>query len=236
MNTQLTLLYVEDEVAVRKSYIRYLVDRYSFKIYEASNGLEALNLYKKHRPEIIISDLTMPLMDGFEFIEEVRNISYNTKVIIMTAHSEQEKMIQALDLLVVNYLIKPISRKKLCEVVEIAVKTLEQHVNHDIHYLYLTETAKWNYEINELYINDENIKLTRSESLLLELLTKNFNTKVNTSDIFLYIWDDPDKEYSAESVRTLVKKLRKKLPEGIIENVYGGYYKLNIQKEDCFIS
>ncbi len=139
MNTQLTLLYVEDEVAVRKSYVRYLVDRYSFKIYEASNGLEALNLYKKHRPEIIISDLTMPLMDGFEFIKEVRNISYNTKVIIMTAHSEQEKMLQALDLLVVNYLIKPISRKKLCEVVEIAVKTLAQHINNDIHYLQVEE-------------------------------------------------------------------------------------------------
>jgi len=228
MNKPLSLLYVEDEVAVRKSYVRYLKDKYSFKIYEASNGLEALDLYKKYKPEIIISDLTMPIMDGFEFIEKVRNISYSTKVIIMTAHSEQEKMIQALDLLVVNYLIKPISRKKLCEVIEIAVKTLSTHTDNDINYLHLTETTKWNHEINELYINDENIKLTKSESLLLKLLTKNCNQKINTSDIFIYIWDNPDKEYSAEAVRTLVKKLRKKLPEGIIENIYGGYYKLNV--------
>ncbi len=226
MNRQIKLLYAEDEINIRKSYIRYLKHKYDFKVDEAFDGLEALELYKTHQHDILITDLTMPNMDGLELIKKIREISYDTKIIVLTAHSEQEMMLSALDLLIVNYLIKPISRKKLCDVIDVAIKTLPDK-NDKQNFLQLEENTKWYLETCELYNNNEEVKLTKNESLLLEILCLNKNIKITTTDIFLHIWnEDFDKEYNPDSVRTLVKKLRKKLPQNILENIYGGYYRL----------
>ncbi|MFK5937916.1 MAG: response regulator transcription factor [Sulfurimonas sp.] len=229
MNKEITLLYAEDEMSIRKSYVRYIRHKYSFKVDEAFDGLEALELYKIHQYDIIITDLTMPNMDGLELIEKIREISYSTKIIVLTAHSEQEKMLAALDLLIVNYLIKPISRKKLCDVIDVALKILSIKGDKE-NILHLEENTKWHLETCELYTNNEEVKLTKRESLLLEILCLNINIKISTTDIFLHIWyEDFDKEYNPDSVRTLVKKLRKKLPQNILENIYGGFYRLNTQ-------
>ena len=228
MSKQYTLLYAEDESNVRKSYIRYLEENYNLLTYEANDGIEALELYKKHRPEILITDITMPNMDGLTLIKKIREYSYDTKVIVLTAHSEQEMMILALDMYVVNYLIKPINRKRLRDVVDIAIKTLLPIEKISNSFIRLSSDIKWCTANSELYINDEEVKLTHAESALIDILCKNKNNKIDSATIFLHIWDDPDKEFSADAIRTLVKKVRQQLPENILENIYGGYYRLNI--------
>ena len=228
MNRQVKLLYAEDEENTRKSYIRFIKYKYDFKVDEASDGFEALELYKNNQHDIVITDLTMPNMDGLKLIEKIREVTYDTKIIVLTAHSEPEMMLAALDKLIVNYLIKPISRTKLCDVIDVAVKTLSEKEPKQ-NFIYLSENTKWNLETYELYTDNEEVKLTKSESRLLEILCLNQNNKITTTDIFLHIWnEDFDKEYNPDSVRTLVKKLRKKLPINILENIYGGFYRLNI--------
>jgi len=123
MNRQLTLLYAEDEIQTRKHHVMYLEHKYNFTIFEANDGVEALNIYKKNMPDIVLTDITMPNMNGLELVKEIRKISQHTKIIILTAHSEQDKLMQALDLHVVNYLVKPIDRKKLTNAIEVAIDT-----------------------------------------------------------------------------------------------------------------
>ena len=229
MSQQYTLLYAEDEIEIRKSYIRYIEAKYNFKTYEADDGEEALKLYHAYQPDILITDITMPKINGLELIKKVRELSYDTKVIVLTAHSEQNLMVEALDLYVVNYLIKPISRKKLCKAIDIALKTLPQKEENNNSIL-LNEYTNWDTSTCELYQHNQKVKLTSAERSLLEVLCKNRNTKIDSIDIYLHIWDNPDKEFSADAVRTLVKKIRKKLPDNLIENIYGGYYRLNT---DC---
>lgn len=228
MKKEFKLLYAEDEQATRKDHIKYIESRYDFDIYEANDGIEALSLYKEHEPDIVLTDITMPNMCGLELVKEIRKISNHTKIIILTAHSEQDKLIQALELNVVSYILKPINRRKLNESLEIALDTIYKSGYPEKDYIYLGVNVKFNMTSYEYFVDDDVVKLTKSEGKLLELLCVHKNMDVSSFDIFVYIWDDFEKEFSADSVRTIVKKLRKKLPEGILKNNYGGFYKLEI--------
>lgn len=228
MNKKLKLLYAEDEYKMRKDYITYIESRYDFEIYEASDGLEALELYKKNMPDIVLTDITMPNMCGLEFVEEIRKISKFTQIIVLTAHSDHDMLMQALNLHVINYILKPINRKKLNDSLNIAIETIAKSKDINKEYVFLGQSARFNIIKHVYYDNDEIIKLSKSESRLLELLCIERNRDISSYDIFVHVWDDFEKEFSTDSVRTLVKKLRKKLPDGILENIYGGFYKLNI--------
>jgi DNA-binding response OmpR family regulator len=170
----------------------------------------------------------MPKMDGLTLAKEIRKISKHTKIIILTAHSEQEKLMAAFDANVVNYLIKPINRKKLRESIDVAIETSTQFIQKDESLISLSKCATFNMCSSEYMLDNSLVHLTKAESDLLLFLCQNKNTVFSAEDIFLHIWDDYEREFSADSVRTLVKKLRKKLPDGVIKNIYGGYYQIKI--------
>jgi len=228
MNNKIKLLYAEDEYTTRQDHISYIKSRYDFDIYVANDGEKALELYNKHKPEIVMTDITMPKMTGLELIVEIRKISKWTKLIILTAHSDNDKLLQALESQVINYLVKPINRQKLKVSIDTALELLAPVVETDNYLITLGENATYNMHTQIYTHNLEQVKLTNYENRLLEYLCERKNAKVNCYDIFLHLWDDLDKEYSADSIRTLVKKLRKKLPTNILENIYGGFYRLNI--------
>ena len=82
--------------------------------------------------------------------------------------------------------------------------------------------------IMELKVNAQIIKLSKSETKLFHILHEHKNQALDSETIFAYVWSSADKEFSKDALRALVKKLRKKLPEESIENIYGGFYKLKI--------
>lgn len=225
MGKKLTLLYAEDEVAVRQQHIEYLKDRYDFEYLEASDGEEALVLFKKYHPEIVISDISMPKMDGLTFIEHLRGLSPHTKVVMLTAYEEREMLMKALGLDVVNYLLKPVNRKKLSGVIDLILETLPD-ANGARHICRIDEETRWDEIKMILYRYGDVVTLSQSEKRLLSILSAYRGSDVSSEDISIHVWQEFTAEFNADSVRTLVKKLRKKLPEGCITNTYGGFYKL----------
>lgn len=227
---KIKVLYAEDEYITCQDHVAYMQSRYNFEVIVAGDGEEALELYKKHRPEIVMTDITMPKMSGLELVAKIRKLSNSTKIIILTAHSEPDKLLEALNSQVVNYLIKPINRKKLKDSLDLALETLVPATTEeeDGNILKIGSEATFHLESHEYRVDGETVKLTHYESALLLYLCERKNITISSHDIFTALWNDLDKEYSAESVRTLVKKLRKKLPEDTLKNIYGGYYKLEI--------
>lgn len=118
----LKLLYVEDEIETRQTHVRYLNKNYDFNIIEANNGSEAFELYLKHKPQILLTDISMPIMCGLTLIEKIREIDNDIKVIVLSAHDETEKLLRAVELNLTSYQIKPISRKKLNESLQKAIQ------------------------------------------------------------------------------------------------------------------
>jgi len=225
MRHKITLLYAEDEVETRQNHIEYLKDRYDFNFLEASDGVEALALFHEHHPEIVLTDINMPKMDGLSFIEKVRLYSPHTKVVLLTAYDENEMLKKALGLDVVNYLLKPINRRKLSASIDLALETLPNCEN--LQYICRIDTnTRWDERNKELYHFGELVDMSQFEKRLLSLLCGYKGCDVSSQDIYYHVWQEFENEFSMDSVRTLVKKLRQKLPNDVIENSYGGYYKL----------
>ena len=88
----------------------------------ASTGLEALEIYKKHKPNILLLDINMPGLNGLELTKQIREQDKLTRIIILTAHLEQDKLLFAAELNLTKYLPKPISRLQLKEALNEATK------------------------------------------------------------------------------------------------------------------
>ena len=104
----LSILLVEDEETIREElgfFLRYLAPE---GVYVASDGEAGLELYRKHRPDIVITDLEMPQQNGMEMIEEIRRIDPGQPVIVTTAHSDSRFLLRAIELRIDHYLLKPI--------------------------------------------------------------------------------------------------------------------------------
>ena len=220
---KLKLLYAEDEIKTRNNHIKYINTHYDFEIIEASNGDEAWQLYVKHKPDVILTDITMPKMCGLTFIEKIRENDNNTKIIVLSAHNDEDKLLKAIELNLVSYQIKPINRKKLNNSLEKVIGSISTYSSE----YYFSKDIYFNKEYNILVDNYENIKLTSYEIKLLILFIKNKNKILTLETIYNNVWDDLS-QFNLSNVRTLIKKLRKKLPSDTIETLYGGGYKLVI--------
>jgi len=121
----LTVLYVEDDEETRIELARYLRRRVG-KLYTVENGLEALKIFDEKPVDVIITDLKMPLMGGLDMVRAIREKKSNLPVIITSALSDSEKILSAMDLGVVKYVVKPINPQELVKVLcEIGKKTFE---------------------------------------------------------------------------------------------------------------
>ncbi|WP_321778148.1 diguanylate cyclase [Sulfurimonas sp.] len=114
---KITILYVEDEKDILEGYAKAL-SRVSDTLYTAQNGLEGLELFKKHLPNIVITDIKMPIMDGLEMAKEIKKIDADVNIVFTTAHSESAYLLEAIELHAEGYLLKPVQKKSLQSLVQ----------------------------------------------------------------------------------------------------------------------
>lgn len=117
MNAELKLLYVEDEENIQEEMLEIL-ELYFNNIYIAKNGQEGLNIYQKYKPDLVISDIKMPIMDGICMSKEILNLNKKAKIILTTAFTEQDYLQQAEEIGITSYVTKPINIKLLFEKIE----------------------------------------------------------------------------------------------------------------------
>lgn len=225
MQSNHRLLYVEDEIETRKNIIDYIQRFYNMEIIEADDGEEGWDKYQEYKPDILITDLSMNNLSGLELIEMIREVDKEIKIIIITAHGEQEKLLRAIKLNLIEYYIKPINRTALKKCLSQAMEQLK--IDNDNLVVNFNKTTYYDVKTNTLSVDNKIVKLTQSEIKLLNFLIINKNKAIESLLIFNELWDF-EREFKAESVRTLIKKLRKRLPENSIDNIYGGLYRLNV--------
>ncbi len=113
----LKVLYVEDEDFTKNEMVKYLKRRVG-KLYTAENGVNGIETFRQNKPHIIITDLKMPVMDGLQMIKEIRNMGYDSAIIITSAISDTDTILEAVDVGIVKYVLKPINPKELIHIME----------------------------------------------------------------------------------------------------------------------
>ncbi len=145
---KLTALYVEDDRDVRREG-KELLENIFFQIDEAENGEEGLTLYKEKGYDVIFTDINMPLMDGLEMVEKIKEFHPAAKIVFMTAFGDEEKILRALDLKAEAYLKKPTKLENLLHATKKVVESIAYENKEDEKKRLLVDQAR--YEIsNEL--------------------------------------------------------------------------------------
>ncbi|WP_375723866.1 response regulator transcription factor [Arcobacter sp. KX21116] len=218
------VLFVEDEEIIRENYTTYL--KMLFKeVYEAKDGEIALKLYKEKKPDIIIIDIHLPKLNGIELLKKIRENDHSTKAIMLTAHTDKTFLLDAASLKLTKYLVKPISRKELKDALNESIEELNNYDILPIKKIKLKDNYIWNTELQELKNNSKLIELTSKEKKLLTILLSRKDKVFSYDEIFDYFWRE-EESFTLNSLKNLVKRLRKKLPENTIINQFNEGYKI----------
>ena len=217
-----TLLYIEDDEGVRRITLSIL--RRMFKeTYEAQNGEAGYQLYLDKQPDIIITDIRMPKMDGITLSKKIRETDQETKIIITTAFSDERYLIEAVELNLERYIVKPLTKRNLIPALEKAVANITHEQK-----LFITKAFYYNYHTGFFYWDEESIDMTKKELLFLNLLVMHHERVVTYTEIEHQLWGE---EYmSFNSLRTMVGFLRKKIPPHLITNISNMGYRLKIDQ------
>ena len=230
MNNRLkpySILFVEDETEIRENYTNYLKMFYE-NIYEAENGEDGYEIYKKYKPDILILDINLPKISGLDMLKMIRENDHNVKAIMLTAYSNIDYLLKATELKLTKYLVKPISRDELERALSLAI---DEILNFDVKakkIVTIKNSCIWDYALKELRCSDTEVSLTKKELGILSLMFDSLDKTVTYDEIMYGVWDDFEDEISTikVAIKTAVKNLRKKLPENTILNVYGIGYKI----------
>ncbi len=216
------ILYVEDDNIARENAIEYL-ENFFTHIYEASNAVSALQIYEKYKPDIIVTDIQMPKIDGLEFVKRVRQKDKKVQVIVITAFCHKEYLLKAIELQLVKYLVKPVNEKDFEQALFLCLNALEEDISNIVK---LDSESYFDTFNRTLVVNNQIIKLRAKEILFLELLIKNKNRYVSYEEIESYIWFDS--VMTKDALKTLVKNIKMKIAKDLILNLTNIGYKIGI--------
>lgn len=216
----LVLMIVEDEDRLREGLNKALSGFFS-KIITAKNGDEGLKKFKKFTPDIVITDILMPIVDGLDMATSIKEISKNTPIIVLSAYSEKERLLRAIDIGIDKYLIKPVDVDELLHIIMLIKDTKIGENNVKINEHYEFDRSK------RLLVRDGvEIPLTKKELSFIMLLIKQAGALVLHEDIKRNIWTN--ESVTDTAIRTFIKRVRDKVGEGLIKNVPGLGYKVEL--------
>ena len=220
------ILVVDDEERMVR-FIRLNLEHDGFQVTEAFNGQGAMDKLRQTLPDLILLDVMLPDIDGFEILRLVRE-NHDVPVIMLTAKGEEEDRIQGLELGADDYVTKPFSPRELVSRVKAVLRRTESSRGQTTELIEVDERLRIDFERREVWVDDELVKLRPTEYRLLYHLVQNAGWVITHDQILAKVWGY---EYRDEPhyVRLYVNYLRQKLekdpanPEYILTERGVGY-------------
>jgi len=227
------ILIVDDESRMRR-FIRMNMELEGHQVIEADNGIQALDQIRQHTPDLVIMDVMMPQMDGFETLKLLREIS-TVPVILLTVKSDEEDKIQGLGLGADDYITKPFSPRELSSRVSAVLRRAEWPAPPPRTVLRIDDRLSVDFNRHQVIVDGERIDLRPTEYRLLNHLIQNAGWVVPHDTLLAKVWGY---EYRDEThyLRLYVNYLRKKIerdpanPEYILTERGVGYRFIDFKK------
>lgn len=204
------VLVVDDESRMI-NFIRMNLELEGFQVIEAGNGLEALDMLRRHIPDLIILDVMMPQLDGFETLRMLREFS-NVPVIMLTAKGEEEDKVRGLELGADDYITKPFGAREMVSRAKAVLRRINSVSEPSEAILSIDDRLSVDFNKREVIVEGEHIKLRPTEYRLLYHLIENAGWTVPHEQLLAKVWGY---EYRDEThyVRLYVNYLREKVEE-----------------------
>lgn len=229
MNKKINVLLTEDETTLAM-IIKDTLEDEGFSITVVEDGRKGLKTFFELKPDILVADVMMPHMDGFEMVRQIRQTDKRTPVLFLTARSAVKDVVEGFELGANDYLKKPFGMQELI----VRIKAL-------VNRAYVLEEKKesafniGNYLFDsvsqKLIFAGTEQELSHRESEILKRLCLNTNQVVNTQNLLLELWGDDD-FFNTRSLHVFITKLRHKLTDDArikIINVRGIGYKMIVE-------
>lgn len=224
------VLLAEDEIALAKIIKDSLESRQEFQITIAANGNEAMSLYHRLKPDMLVLDVMMPQLDGFTVAKMIRQTDTRTPILFLTARSSVDDLVTGFHLGGNDYLKKPFDMEELIvRILALQNRPIRISENKPADIFSIGQYT-FNYPHQTLQISDQTETLSHRETEILRLLCQHANDVLHRKPVLLELWGD-DSFFNARSMDVFITKLRKKLkadPSVQIINIRGIGYKLII--------
>lgn len=214
------ILLVEDEVSIRK-FIKINLEREGFEVFEAGSGEEGLEIAEREKPAIVLLDIMLPGMDGFEVCDKLRKSFPYLGIIMLTAKAEDYDKIMGLQSGTDDYLTKPFNPTELT----LRIKSLERRLGSDSkeekkgeRFL---ESGIFKVDVygHKFYKNGVEVELTPTEHEIVKFFITNANRALSRDEILNAVWGE---EFLGDSkiVDVNIRRLRSKVEEDAAHPVY----------------
>jgi len=214
------VLYIEDELDVLEN-ISHILSQFFHTFYKASNAEDGLEIYYKNQIDIIIVDIELPKMNGIEFIRKVRQEEKDIPIVVISAYTKTDYLLESIELKLEQYILKPFTTAKIHKLLQILNNYFLQDDSIEL------ISGIWLHKDSmSLEYNNQIYHLTKKEVMILEILAqKKFISYDEISNLWI------DEIPSNNAIRSCIKHLRKKLPDGVIQNQSGLGYTLRNHDE-----
>ncbi|SHG97683.1 DNA-binding response regulator, OmpR family, contains REC and winged-helix (wHTH) domain [Anaerosphaera aminiphila DSM 21120] len=228
MNTK--ILLVEDEDAIRK-FVKINLEREGYEVYEAGTGEDGIEIAREVTPEIVVLDVMLPGIDGFEVCKILRSEFPNLGIIMLTAKAEDYDKIMGLQNGADDYLSKPFNPTELT----LRIKSLERRIEPEENVsreLIIHEPFKLDKYSRKFYKDDIELELTPTEYQIMKNFMENPGKALNRDEILKLVWGE-DFVGDSKIVDVNIRRLRSKIEENparpkFIETVWGLGYRWHI--------
>jgi len=214
----LSILLVEDEHNLAQ-LLKKAIGSHFKAFLLAPDGQEGLEAARIHRPDMVITDITMPNMNGLEMSAHLHEERPTLPIVILSAYSEKEYLLEAIDIGITKYLIKPFDPDELLDI----LCQLSRKVDH-ANYVPLMPPFQFDTDHSKLFRDHIMLRLSRRENLFIGHLLSSPNHFLSTESIKSLLWDEA--EISDERLRVFINRLRQKTDHDLIENIVGQGYVL----------
>lgn len=206
------VLVVVDDPKIRRLVATHL-GQSGFEVFLAANGEEAIYQASLHQPDVVVLDLAMPGIDGFETLTRLREW-YTDPVIILSATDQEQEKVRALDIGADDYITKPFGTEDLAARIRAAIRRAERLAGAADTTDPIVQAGTFEIDLSArlVYRDSEEVRLTRTEYDLLRSLAVNAGKVMTHRQLLQSVWG-PEYGEETEYLRTFVKQLRRKLEE-----------------------
>jgi DNA-binding response OmpR family regulator len=202
------ILVVDDEPRMTK-FIRMNLELEGYQVIEAHDGLEALDKVRTDLPDMVVLDVMMPKLDGFETLEMLREVS-NVPVIMLTVQADEEDKVRGLELGADDYVTKPFGARELVSRVKAVLRRTQGSVTPEEAILQIDDHLSIDFNSREVIVEGERIKLRPTEFRLLYHLVENAGWVMPHETLLAKVWGHEYRD-EVQYLRLYITYLRQKI-------------------------